>query len=1155
LALGESEKGASGRDRHVDAASRARARKALKAMLQSAHGVQLPTKWRTPTGGGMLRAFFGLCSAFAGLALAAVAGVALLFAHGPISLGSLEPAIARNLEQRFDKQYAFSLGPTLIGRSEHGLGLIFEGIEVKDRAGRVVLSAPSGRIGLDFLALLTLQVKVKRLEVDGIDMRLKVREDGALSLAAASAPDAVAFDIGSPRPATASGALPLPAMLSGLIEAVAGKTQPLDSLEVANGHLEIEDEKTHRTAAFEDVGVTFANSGGSARLRIAAKGPAGPWSLAAQARVGDGEGLTLEAHDLSLDDILLVSGRSAPFEADTPISFKLDMKTSDSAISAMSGRVSLGAGYFKLDDPDHEPFLIDEAGGNFRLDGASRRILVENFQLFAGQTHVPVSGYVSLPTADDETWGANFDGDGSIIAGERPGEQPLILDKATFQSRYLERERRFVIDRFAVSGAGANAALSGEAAVTPEGPAIKLKLDLRRTQTANVIRLWPSFIVADVRNWCIQHLHAGEIESGSINLDWDAAAFTAAREKRAVPPDSVHNEFVMKDATIDVMPGLPPLAGLDATGTINGRTVTLSGRHGTLELTPSRRISANEVFFTIPDTTPRALVAAQMGARLQGPADALADLMSRDALKAFVGLAIDPAATKGQFDGKIAVDLKLGKTATPDDIGFHTTGALSNLQVEKFLANERFDQGALTFSGDREGIKISGQGTISGMPARVEIDKSGAGEGSVDLSLTVDDAFRAKHGLDFGPSMSGPMDVQINGPVSRKGADVEIDLVHVALDNPVPGLVKAAGKPGNATFSIKSDAEGVAIGDIDIEAGGASIKGSARLSNDGAFAGARLTQVRLSPGDDMKVDISGSESLMKIAVRGAVVDVRPLLKGVLDYRSGASPGRDIDLDVKIASAIGANKRTMTQVEVVGSRRNGELQHVEGKGHLGASTATLSREAGTTHIVGSDAGALIKFFDLYGHLEGGTLDLVMHDVADGQGGFASVKDFVLQNEPALRQLVAAGQASDTAQTPDRSPPVDPDSARFERMTAQFVRTSGRIDLREAVIYNRQIGLTTNGFIDYAHDRLDLNGAYIPAYQVNSAITHIPVLGALLGGGAHEGMFGVNYRITGAASAPTLNVNPLSAMTPGFLRKIMGAIDGTTPPPQNAPAAAQ
>lgn len=130
--------------------------------------------------------------------------------------------------------------------------------------------------------------------------------------------------------------------------------------------------------------------------------------------------------------------------------------------------------------------------------------------------------------------------------------------------------------------------------------------------------------------------------------------------------------------------------------------------------------------------------------------------------------------------------------------------------------------------------------------------------------------------------------------------------------------------------------------------------------------------------------------------------------------------------------------------------------------------------------------------------------------------------------------------------DQAPTVDPDAAHFDKMSASFSRTAGRLELREAVVFNSHMGLTTQGFIDYGRDRVDLNGTFVPAYQVNSLVTHIPVVGTLLGGGRHEGIFGVNYRIVGPASGPTLNVNPLSAMTPGFLRKVFGVVDGTTPP---------
>jgi hypothetical protein len=103
----------------------------------------------------------------------------------------------------------------------------------------------------------------------------------------------------------------------------------------------------------------------------------------------------------------------------------------------------------------------------------------------------------------------------------------------------------------------------------------------------------------------------------------------------------------------------------------------------------------------------------------------------------------------------------------------------------------------------------------------------------------------------------------------------------------------------------------------------------------------------------------------------------------------------------------------------------------------------------------------------------------------------------------------------------------------------------MDLQEALIFNSEVGLTAQGFLDYPHDRVDINGTVVPAYQINSMLSNIPVLGLLLGGAKHEGVFGANYRISGAASAPAFNVSMISAVTPGILRKLVGAFDGTTP----------
>ena len=90
----------------------------------------------------------------------------------------------------------------------------------------------------------------------------------------------------------------------------------------------------------------------------------------------------------------------------------------------------------------------------------------------------------------------------------------------------------------------------------------------------------------------------------------------------------------------------------------------------------------------------------------------------------------------------------------------------------------------------------------------------------------------------------------------------------------------------------------------------------------------------------------------------------------------------------------------------------------------------------------------------------------------------------------------------------------------------------------------MGMTTQGVVDFEHNDIDVSGTFVPAYQVNTMLSKIPLVGLLLSGGQNEGVFGVAYRVHGPMTGPTLTVNPLSAIAPGILRKILGAVDGTT-----------
>ena len=165
---------------------RARARAAVRDMAAGAAGPRLRSRWRRISAGRIAHICLRTVEFAAALFIVGGLILASVLARGPIRLVGLHDQIEASLRERVGDSYALTLGPTYIRHDSWGVGLGFEGLTLRDAAGRTVLSAPGGKVGLDPFALALLDVKVRRLELDGLDLRLRVAADGALSLAVAN---------------------------------------------------------------------------------------------------------------------------------------------------------------------------------------------------------------------------------------------------------------------------------------------------------------------------------------------------------------------------------------------------------------------------------------------------------------------------------------------------------------------------------------------------------------------------------------------------------------------------------------------------------------------------------------------------------------------------------------------------------------------------------------------------------------------------------------------------------------------------------------------------------------------------------------------------------------------------------------------------------
>lgn len=82
----------------------------------------------------------------------------------------------------------------------------------------------------------------------------------------------------------------------------------------------------------------------------------------------------------------------------------------------------------------------------------------------------------------------------------------------------------------------------------------------------------------------------------------------------------------------------------------------------------------------------------------------------------------------------------------------------------------------------------------------------------------------------------------------------------------------------------------------------------------------------------------------------------------------------------------------------------------------------------------------------------------------------------------------------------------------------------------------LGIHANGIINIKQQKVNLEGTIVPFNLINSAIKDVPIIGEILTGRKGEGVIAINYSAKGNLNDPTVRINPLSVLTPGFLRRI-------------------
>ncbi|WP_417496551.1 AsmA-like C-terminal region-containing protein, partial [Maricaulis sp.] len=142
----------------------------------------------------------------------------------------------------------------------------------------------------------------------------------------------------------------------------------------------------------------------------------------------------------------------------------------------------------------------------------------------------------------------------------------------------------------------------------------------------------------------------------------------------------------------------------------------------------------------------------------------------------------------------------------------------------------------------------------------------------------------------------------------------------------------------------------------------------------------------------------------------------------------------------------------------------------------------------------------------------------------------IRDLTLVQVPILARILAAGSFEGLSAL------LNGEGIEFDAIDASVMFEDGLLTIGEARARGSALGVTASGTVDFANKSAAIDGNLAPSYVLNSFLGELPLIGDMLVSRPGEGIIGIVYSVEGPFDSLTVFANPLSALAPGFLRRI-------------------
>ncbi|MDX1575341.1 MAG: AsmA-like C-terminal domain-containing protein [Kiloniellales bacterium] len=695
---------------------------------------------------------------------------------------------------------------------------------------------------------------------------------------------------------------------------------------------------------------------------------------------------------------------------------------------------------------------------------------------------------------------------------------------------------------------------------------------------------WPAAAAPGAREWVTTNIPDGLVENGRFSV--------AAKMPEGRPEDleivSLDGGFEIADLEVHYLRPLPPITGITGRAALDGDDLKFQ-----VDEAEQGELAIRDTRVDILDMAGHSRL--EIVGTITGPVRAALELLDHERLDLLARLGFDPASASGVSETELAIDFPLLNDLTLADVNVGAKAAVKQGSVAGFLLDRDASDMDLDLAVDGDGLSMTGPLRLAGVPLVMDWREDFTGQREPRTSLALDfpdlgTAGRRALGLDLAPYVEGPVSVAAIATLGqdRQGAlNIAANLADARLSLPFLRWHKPAGEDGALRVSLALEGEAIAgLNGFDVTAGTLAARGGGELRpGAGDFRVLRFDEVAVHGTALRDASIERVGEGLVIDLGEGVLDAAPFVASdeaeqpktepeaaeAAETRRAENDETEAGTPVKITGgALEAiyfdEGRYLRQADLYLERSEVGWERVELHGEVPEALWRVRQDGTMVGAAGevperktfdlafgpaeeglyrldartNDMGAGLRALGIIDTIEGGELVVTATSAGPAPNhpleGRVEAEDYVLRDAPVMAQLLSLASLTGISNV------LDGEGLRFKRLTGDFRLADDTVSTDLFRAYGNALGLTAKGTVDFGKDAIEIEGTVVPAYTVNRILGEIPILGPILVGGKGEGIVAVVYGIDGPLGDPQVSVNPLSVLTPGFLRGIFGIKGG-------------